>query len=120
MSHVRYMGVALVYESLVLLALYMFRNLGVVFLAFSAASTFLVCLIGLSNKSRNLGLVFLSRRELISIFALFLVVTLGMYCFRSSIPGVFAISALVITVSLIRAHYIKFYSKVREITGSNP
>ena len=119
-SHVRYMGVALVYESLALLALYMFRNLGVVFLAFSAASTFLVCLIGLSNKSRNLGLVFLSRRELISIFALFLVVTLGMYCFRSSIPGVFAISAVVITVSLIRAHYIKFYSKVREITGSNP
>jgi hypothetical protein len=119
-SHVRYMGVALVYDSFVLLALYMFRNLGAVFLAFSAASTFLVCLIGLSNKGRNLGLVFLSRRELISKFALFLLVTLGLYCFRTSIPGVFAISTVVISVFLVRANYIKFYSKVREIAGSNP
>jgi hypothetical protein len=43
-----------------------------------------------------------------------------LYCFRSSIPGIFAISAVVISVSLIRAHYIKFISKVREIAGSNP
>jgi hypothetical protein len=118
-DHVRYMGVSLIFESLVLSALFIFRNLGVMFLAGATATSFLVCLIGLSNSSKRLGLVFVPSGELVVTFSLFLFATGCLYFSQSSVYGVMAVFILIISLLVSRAISIRFASKIREMFGAS-
>jgi len=117
MSHVKYMGIALVFDSLVLFALYLFRNLGVLFLAAATASAFLVCIIGLSFNSQSLGLNFVPRTEIFLIFAGFIIVTLGFYSLRSSLPALLGLFVAVNFLLAVVANNINFIPKIRELVG---
>lgn len=117
MGHVKYMGIALVFDSLVLSALYLFRNLGVLFLAAATASTFLVCIIGLSFNSQSPGINFVPRTEIFLIFAGFIVVTLGLHSLQSSLPALLGLIAAINFLLGVVAKNINFIPKIREIVG---
>lgn len=119
-DHVKYMGVALIFESLLLAELYFFHKLEVTFLAGVTATSFLVCLIGLSYRSKSLGLVFIHRRKLIMTYLLVIFWTGVLYYSRTSVCAVILVFILITSALVSRAIRIGFFSRLRQIFGATP